>query len=126
MVLRVLIVTYYWPPSGGGGVQRWVKFASHLKTIGCEPIIYTPENPDVPVQDPSLLEELPDGIDVLKKSIFEPYKLAGLIKGGSASGRLGASGDSQGSNQSIGKKLALWVRGNFFIRTNWNELSIII
>jgi glycosyltransferase involved in cell wall biosynthesis len=127
MGVRILIVTYYWPPSGGGGVQRWVKFAAHLKSMGCEPIIYTPENPDVPVLDESLLKEIPEGIEIIKRPIFEPYKLARLIKGGKASGRLGASGSTSGENQSLSKKLALWVRGNLFVpdaRIAWVKPSV--
>ena len=44
---RVLIVTYYWPPSGGSGVQRWVKFAKYLPAAGWQPVVYTPENPEL-------------------------------------------------------------------------------
>ena len=43
---RVLVITYYWPPSGGSGVQRWVKFAKYLPAEGWQPVIYTPENPE--------------------------------------------------------------------------------
>lgn len=127
MVLKVLIVTYYWPPSGGGGVQRWVKFASHLKSMGCEPIIYTPDSPDVPVLDESLLRDVPDGIEVIKRPIFEPYKFACLLKGGGASGRLGASGSTAGEKQSLSKRISLWVRGNFFVpdaRIAWVKPSV--
>ena len=74
--MKVLIVTYYWPPSGGGGVQRWLKFAKNLQEFGWEPIIYTPENPNVPVYDESLLSEIPKNITVLTQPIREPYKLA--------------------------------------------------
>ena len=45
---RVLVITYYWPPSGGSGVQRWVKFAKYLPALGWQPVIYTPENPQMP------------------------------------------------------------------------------
>ena len=43
---RVLIISYYWPPTGGSGVQRWVKFAKYLPSEGWQPVIYTPENPE--------------------------------------------------------------------------------
>ena len=55
---RVLIVSYYWPPSGGGGVQRWLKFAKLLPEHGWEPVVVTPDNPDVPVEDQSLLHDV--------------------------------------------------------------------
>ena len=51
---KVLILTYYWPPSVGAGVQRWLKFTKYLKTYGWEPIIYTAENGEMPVFDMSL------------------------------------------------------------------------
>ena len=112
--MKVLIVTYYWPPSGGGGVQRWVKFANHLRGFGWEPVIYTPENPNVPVYDESLLSEVPKDITVIKKPIREPYKLARFFSGGNASNRMGARGDD-GDKSSLLKRMALWVRGNWFV-----------
>ena len=51
---KVLIITYYWPPAGGGGVQRWVKFAKYLKFFGWEPIIYTVSNADYPISETKL------------------------------------------------------------------------
>ena len=70
---KVLIITYYWPPSGGSGVQRWLKFTKYLRDFNWEPVIYTPENPEIPVEDSSLLKDIPEGITVLKKKIWEPY-----------------------------------------------------
>jgi hypothetical protein len=58
MSKRVLIITYYWPPSAGSGVQRWLKFAKYLSEFGWEPVIFTPENPDFALQDPTLLKEV--------------------------------------------------------------------
>jgi hypothetical protein len=55
---KVLVITYYWPPSGGAGVQRWLKFAKYLPDFGWIPHIYTPENPEAPVLDESLLEDI--------------------------------------------------------------------
>jgi len=48
---KVLIITYYWPPSGGSGVQRWLKFAKYLPENKWKPYIYTPENPYLEVID---------------------------------------------------------------------------
>ncbi|MBA7549371.1 hypothetical protein ES705_41851 [subsurface metagenome] len=64
---RVLIITYYWPPSGGAGVQRWLKFVKYLPGTGWEPIIYTSKNPESPVEDLSLLKDIPEGITILKR-----------------------------------------------------------
>jgi hypothetical protein len=58
-VKRVLIITYYWPPSGGAGVQRWLKFSKYLPEFGWQPVIYTPENPDFSIKDESFLKDIP-------------------------------------------------------------------
>ena len=68
--MKVLIITYYWPPSGGGGVQRWLKFATNLDKLGSTPVVFTPSNPDVPIFDASLELEVPTNIEVLKNSHF--------------------------------------------------------
>ena len=73
MKKKVLIITYYWPPSGGAGVQRWLKFVKYLPEFGWEPVIYTPENPEYPVLDQTLEKDIPAGIRVLKTKVSEPY-----------------------------------------------------
>ncbi|MFY8036231.1 MAG: glycosyl transferase, partial [Cyclobacteriaceae bacterium] len=70
---KVLIITYYWPPSGGSGVQRWLKFVKYLAKMGWEPYVYTPENPSFTIQDPSLLKDVPESVEILKLPIWEPY-----------------------------------------------------
>ena len=70
---KVLILTYYWPPSGGAGVQRWLKFVKYLQEFGWEPIVYTAENGEMPVIDNSLEKDIPKNITVLKTKIWEPY-----------------------------------------------------
>ncbi|HRH12157.1 MAG TPA: glycosyl transferase family 1, partial [Bacteroidia bacterium] len=72
---KVLILTYYWPPSGGAGVQRWLKFVKYLREFGWEPVVYTALNGEMPVIDPSLEKDIPEGITVLKNPIWEPYSI---------------------------------------------------
>ena len=76
---KVLIVTYYWPPAGGPGVQRWLYFASYLREFEVQPVIYTPENPHYPILDPDLKAQVPSDIRVIRKKIWEPYRLAGFF-----------------------------------------------
>jgi len=79
---KVLIIAYYWPPAGGPGVQRWLKFSKYLPENGWAPTLLVPEGAAYPVLDASLTEEIPEGIDVVKVPIFEPYDLAiGLFQG---------------------------------------------
>ena len=74
----VLIISYYWPPAGGPGVQRWLKFAKYLPSFNWEPIIYTPENPNYPIIDNSLLDEIPKNIKI--HFLFEAYNGKNRIK----------------------------------------------
>ena len=76
---KVLIITYYWPPAGGPGVQRWLKFVKYLGDFGIDPVVYVPENPHYPIQDESLLKEIPAGVTILKHPISEPNGIAGLL-----------------------------------------------
>ena len=73
--IKALIITYYWPPSGGSGVQRWSKFTKYLRDFGVEPVIYTVKNPNYPKQDHSLLRDIPEDIKVIRQPIFEPHNI---------------------------------------------------
>ena len=79
MMKRVLIITYYWPPAGGPGVQRWLNFVKYFKEFGIEPIVYIPENPHYPLIDKSFISEVPVDIEILKHPVKEPYKIAGIL-----------------------------------------------
>lgn len=123
---KTLIIAYYWPPAGGPGVQRWLKFTKYLPEFGVQPIVYVPENPTYPIVDETLMEEIPDGITVIKKPIKEPYNLASyLSKKDSNTISKGIIPNER--KQSLFQKLLLYIRGNFFIpdaRKNWVKPSI--
>src|SRR5690349_7757432 len=72
-LMKVLIITYYWPPAGGPGVQRWLKFVKYLPDYGVEPLVYIPENPTYPLQDNGLLAEVNPSVEIIKNKIIEPY-----------------------------------------------------
>ena len=112
---RVLIITYYWPPTGGSGVQRWVKFAKYLPEEGWQPVIYTPENPEQLAVDTSLEAEIPAEVEVLKTRIVEPYELYKkfLRKSGHSKEAVEVN-PVNAQNKSFAQKAAMWVRGNFF------------
>ena len=110
---RVLIISYYWPPSGGSGVQRWVKFAKYLPELGWEPVVYTPSNPEAPALDESLAAEV-SGVEVIRTRIFEPYGLyAKLFRREKAAAPKVNTVDAGG--RSLAGRIALWLRGNLFI-----------
>ena len=125
---RILVVTYYWPPTGGSGVQRWVKFSKYLPAQGWQPVIYTPENPEQLARDESLLGDIPSGTEVLKTPIREPYdiyrRIFGRKKGGAAGGEVNPLNSRK---KGAAAKLAVWVRGNFFVpdpRIFWVKPSV--
>ncbi|WP_175622095.1 glycosyltransferase [Chryseobacterium schmidteae] len=110
---KILIITYYWPPAGGPGVQRWLKFAKYLPEFGWKPIIYTPENPSYPLLDESLMKDVPENLEIVRTKIWEPYQLAEKLN--KSNKKFKAGQFDVGNNQSWKSKLSIWVRGNFFI-----------
>lgn len=123
---KALIITYYWPPAGGPGVQRWLKFVKYLPEFDIEPIVYIPENPNYPILDDSLLNEVSVDLKILKQPISEPYKLAGLFSK-QKSKTISKGIISEKTNQSFLEKLMLYIRGNFFIpdaRIGWVKPSV--
>lgn len=122
---RVLVITYYWPPSGGSGVQRWVKFAKYLPAEGWVPVIYTPENPEMQSEDRSLAADVPPGVEVVRRPITEIYGVYRALTGRKASAVEVNVVNRQPKDWK--RRLALWVRGNFFIpdpRVSWVRPSV--
>jgi len=123
---KVLIITYYWPPAGGPGVQRWLKFVKYLPGYDIEPVVYIPENPTYPLIDRGLLSDVSGSTTIIKHKIVEPYAWASAFSKGStkkiSSGIIPAQ-----KKQSLLQKAMLWVRGNLFIpdaRVLWVKPSV--
>jgi len=110
---KVLIITYYWPPAGGPGVQRWLKFVKYLPEFGVEPLVYVPENPSYPIMDEALLAEVPPGVQVIRRPIVEPYGWASILFRKRT--RTISSGLIREKNPSLVERALLWLRGNLFI-----------
>jgi glycosyltransferase involved in cell wall biosynthesis len=126
-VKKVLILSYYWPPSGGAGVQRWLKFVKYLRQFGWEPIVYTAENGEYPIIDESFFKDIPEGITILKQPIWEPYQLYKKVIGQKKDERVVSGFLNEGAKKGIGQKFSLWLRGNVFIpdaRRFWITPSI--
>ncbi len=125
-MLKVLIITYYWPPAGGPGVQRWLKFVKYLRDFDIEPVVYIPQNPTYPLEDDSLLSEIPEGVTILKKPIFEPYRFAQVFSKKDTK-TISKGIITKKDKQSFVQKLLLFIRGNFFIpdaRKYWVRPSV--
>ncbi|MDT0554310.1 glycosyltransferase family 4 protein [Urechidicola vernalis] len=117
--MKVLILTYYWPPAGGSGVQRWLKFVKYLREFNIEPVVYTVKDPNYPLLDFSLQSDIPEGVEVIQQPIWEPNNLLGKKKQTSA-GFLD-------KNPSVIGKIMQYIRANYFIpdaRKFWIQPSV--
>lgn len=123
---RALIITYYWPPSGGSGVQRWVKFSKYLPEYGWQPVIYTPENPDLTTRDRTLGEEIPECAEIIRRPIIEPYGIYRKLTGAKAASE-GEVNPINAQKKGVFKRLMMSIRGNLFIpdpRCLWIRPSV--
>ncbi len=123
---KLLIITYYWPPAGGPGVQRWLKFVKYLPEFGIEPIVYIPENPTYPIVDEKLVQEVSDTLTLIRKPIKEPYALAGFFSKKNTQ-KISSGIIPAAKKQSVIERFLLWVRGNMFIpdaRVLWVKPSV--
>lgn len=123
---KVLIITYYWPPSAGSGVQRWLKFSKYLPNFGWGPVIFTPENPDFHVKDETLLDEVHARTEVIRFPIWEPYSIFKQIAGkGNTTFKPAASLEKE--ERKFTDHVGIWIRGNLLIpdpRVFWVKPSV--
>lgn len=123
---KILIITYYWPPSGGAGVQRWLKFSKYLPEFGYTPVILTVDEKTASYAqlDYSLLQEVNPGIQVYKTKTFEPYNLYRKLSGKK---EIPYGGFSNQKKITLFEKLSRLVRGNLFLpdpRKGWNRYAL--
>ncbi len=124
---KLLIITYYWPPSGGAGVQRCLKFSKYLADFGWEPIIFTAKDADYPIIDESLNAQVKPGTTIVRQEIWEPYDWYKRFVGIKKEDKVQAGFIEEKEKNSQLHSLATWVRGNFFIpdaRRFWIKPSI--
>jgi len=125
-IKKILIITYYWPPAGGPGVQRWLKFVKYLPDFDVEPIVYIPENPTYPIVDAQLIQEVTKDVIILKQKIKEPYRLASFFSKKNTQ-KISSGIIPNKKKQGVIERLMLWVRGNLFIpdaRVLWVKPSV--
>ncbi len=121
MSLRVLVITYYWPPSGGAGVQRALKFVRYFPEFGVEPIVLTvdPQKASYPVTDSTLTKDIPASTRVVTTNSFEPLNILSSLMGKK---NVPYGGFANANKESKTQKILRWIRGNFFIpdaRVGW-------
>ncbi|HAE86578.1 TPA: hypothetical protein DCG86_00990 [Candidatus Marinimicrobia bacterium] len=120
---KVLMITYYWPPAGGPGVQRLVKWVHHLPEYGWEPLVLTVEHGDYPAIDPGLAREIPQNLKVFYTKTVEPFGLYKRMTGKGKEDEIPTYVLSRNENESLSQKFSRWIRANFFIpdaRMGWN------
>lgn len=124
---KFLLITYYWPPAGGAGVMRWAKMSKYISEYGWQPIIFTPSNGEVPVNDVSLAREIPPHIQVIKTPIWEPYNLYKTFLGRKKNDKIYSGFINEKKKASITQRISVFIRGNFFIpdaRMFWIKPSV--
>lgn len=124
---RILLFTYYWPPSAGPGVQRWLKFCKFLSQMDFDITVITPESPSASNFDPSLENEIPKEIRILKTKSFEPFEIYKVLKGNKRKDNIGVGGIGLFDNPSFKQRTFNYIRANFFIpdaRKGWNKFAL--
>ena len=124
--MKILIISYYWPPSGGSGVQRWMYFAKYLGEFGIEPTIITVKENQASYSsvDESLVQEI-EHIRTFKTSTLEPIRLYSFLKSGNAKKSI-PQGNVGGKKPGMIDKMARFIRANYFIpdaRVGWNPYA---
>lgn len=125
---RVLFITYYFPPSGGPGVQRSLKFSKYLPAFGWEPTVLTvrPERASYPSLDSKMLDEIPPGLPVERTGAWDPYAAYARLLGQKKEETVGVAfigGEEESWKQRLGK----WVRANLFLpdaRVGWVPFAV--
>ncbi len=126
---KILIITYYFPPSGGAGVQRCLKFVKYLSEFGWQPVVLTVKDADYPAYDESLLAEVPANVPVYRTKIFEPYQLYRRLTGKKVGEAMDIATLSRDSSQQRkwSERLAEFVRSTLFIpdaRIGWKPFAV--
>ena len=121
---RVLVIAYYWPPSGGSGVQRWVKFCKYLPENDWEPVVFAPSNAAYPSIDKGMGADLPENLEVIRRPIMEPYAIYKKFMGKGAGREVT---EISSGKKTWKQKLSLWIRANLFVpdpRVAWVRPSV--
>ncbi len=119
---KVLIITYYWPPAGGAGVQRFLKFVKYFPEYGIDPVVLTCFNPTYPMRDPTLAEDIPDGIPVHYARTVEPFGLYSLLSGTSPEKAADPTTVLGSGELGLTERLVRWLRANILVpdaRSGW-------
>jgi glycosyltransferase involved in cell wall biosynthesis len=123
---KILIISYYWPPSGGAGVQRWLKLSKYLAQIGSEVHVLTvdPKYASYMQLDEQLLEEVSDDVIVHKSKSFEPINYYARLVG---KDKVPTAGFGNVNTRSFKVRFVNFLRSNLFIpdpRKGWKKYAV--
>jgi glycosyltransferase involved in cell wall biosynthesis len=124
---KVLIISYYFPPSGGPGVQRVLKFVKYLPEFGWQPVVLTVKDGDFPARDESLLNEIPKDVKVFRTDIFEPYNYYRKLTGRKKGQAIDVDNIEKGSKKRFSDRISEFIRATFFIpdaRRGWKKYAV--
>ena len=124
---RVLVITYYWPPSGGAGVQRFLKFVKYFRDFGVDPIVLTCSNPTYPIVDESLVGDVPDGVPVVHARTLEPFGVYSRMSGVPPEQAANPTTVLGSRDLGLTQRLARWLRANLFVpdaRAGWVPFAL--
>lgn len=119
---EAILITYYWPPAGGPGVHRWLRFSRYFAASGWKLTVYCPEDAEWPVLDKELEKQIDSSLTIIRRPIFEPHKWLGKKNNPNKAGAFTHEG-----KPSLKTRLIMWVRGNWFIpdaRRFWIKPSV--
>lgn len=125
--VNLLYISYYWPPSGGPGVQRGLKFAKYLPEFGVQTSVLTVDEKQAsyPVLDPTFEQEVPAGLEVYRTATSEPFEYYKKLSGKKEIPFGGFA--NQKTKDTFLDKMFKFVRGNLFIpdaRVGWNKHAL--
>ncbi len=124
---KVLIITYYWPPSGGAGVQRFLKFVKYFRDFGVDPVVLTCKNPTYPILDPTLSADIPANIPVYRARTIEPFGIYSRIARTTPDQAANPATILDIRNLNLPQRMARWLRANIFIpdaRIGWVPFAL--
>ena len=119
---KVLVITYYWPPSGGAGVQRFLKFVKYFPKYGIDPVVLTCANPTYPMKDSSLINDVPAGLPVYYARTIEPFRFYSWMAGTTPEQVANPVTILGAKDLNLPQRLARWLRANLFVpdaRVGW-------
>jgi len=124
---QLLIISYYWPPSGGIGVLRCLKYAKYLSKLDWDITVFTVKDGQYPYIDHSNDKDVPENIKVIRSKIWEPYSIYKFISGKKKDENVNNVFSTSNSKRGFIYNFSVWIRSNFFIpdaRAKWIKPSV--